>query len=530
MFDEGRYWSVTAEYAKAGQGLSQPVDKANPIWLTRRILGTAGRMDHSRTPVLDALDRFRERREISFSPPGHRQGRGAGARALEVLGPQVFAADIVANELDSRHDQGAALREAEKLMADAVGATHAFFSTCGSSLSVKAATLAVAGPGEQLVVGRDIHKSVASGLVFSGILPVWVEPSWDAHRHLAHPPGVGAYAAALDAAPDARGVLVTSPTPYGTCADLKGIAELCHARGLPVVVDEAWGAHLPFCDGLPSWAMDVGADVCVTSVHKMGGGLEQGSVFHLQGDLIDPAVLRSRADLLSTTSPSVLLYGAMDAWRQHMQGEGTALLAGAVQRSRRVREEIEQIEGLHVNDRADFCGPDKAFDLDPLQVVIDLQELGISGYQAADWLEENHRVGMHLADHRRVSAQLSFADQERDIDRLLAALRDLPAAARGMDNAPAVHVPDPAELRLDQVVRPRDAYFSPFETVPAAEAAGRVSTEILTPYPPGIPAVVPGERLDTAVIDYLRTGVRAGMVIPDAADGDIETLRVMRES
>ncbi|NUR28595.1 MAG: aminotransferase class I/II-fold pyridoxal phosphate-dependent enzyme [Catenulispora sp.] len=486
-------------------------------------------MDQFQTPILDALDRFRERREVSFSPPGHRQGRGAGVRATEVLGPQVFAADVVASELDSRQDEGASLKAAERLMADAVGAEHAFFSTCGSSLSVKAAMLAVANPGEPLLIGRDVHKSVASGLVLSGVVPVWVDPSWDRHRNLAHPPSPEAYAERLAAEPDARGALVTSPTPYGTCADIRTIVELCHARGLPVIVDEAWGAHLPFHDELPSWAMDVGADVCVTSVHKMGGGLEQGSVFHLQGDLVDPAKLASRAELLSTTSPSVLLYGAMDAWRQQMMARGKDLLDGALETADHVRREVELIDGLHVNGRSEFCGPGKAHDLDPLQVVIEVQELGITGYQAANWLEEHHRIGMHLADHRRISAQLSFADQPRDIERLLTALRDLSAAAGGLDPGPAVDVPDPAELRLTQAMLPREAYFAPFDTVPAAEAAGRISTEILTPYPPGIPAALPGERLDQAVIDYLRTGVRAGMVVPDATDKKIETLRVVRE-
>ncbi|NUP51948.1 MAG: aminotransferase class I/II-fold pyridoxal phosphate-dependent enzyme [Catenulispora sp.] len=485
-------------------------------------------MDQSQTPILDALDRFHERHEISFSPPGHRQGKGAGKRARDTLGPHVFAADILANELDSRHEEGATLREAEQLMADAVGADYAYFSTCGSSLSVKAATLAVAGPGEPLLIGRDVHKSVASGLVLSGILPVWIDPSWDPDRHLAHPPRPEAFAEALEAQPDAKGALVTSPTPYGTCADVKKIVEICHGRGLPVIVDEAWGAHLPFHDDLPSWAMDVGADVCVTSVHKMGGGLEQGSVFHLQGDLIDPDLLRSRADLLSTTSPSVLLYGAMDAWRQHMRADGAKLLDAALHRAASVRKEIETIPGLHVNDRSDFCGPGKAFDLDPLQVVIDVHDLGISGYRAADWLSEAHRIGMHLADHRRISAQLSFADHTEDIDRLLAALRALPEAAGELEDGPSVDVPDPTQLRLVQVMRPRDAYFAPFETVPATEAAGRIGVEILTPYPPGIPAVVPGEQLTEAVIDYLRTGRRAGMVVPDAADRDVETLRVVR--
>ena len=485
--------------------------------------------EQSTAPILDALDRFHERHEMSFSPPGHRQGQGAGARAAKSLGEQMFAADIVASELDSRHRQGATLAAAEQLMAQAVDAEHAFFSTCGSSLSVKAATLAVASPGEPLLIGRDVHKSVASGLVLSGVLPVWVDPSWDAERHLAHPPSPEAFAEALEAQPDARGALLTSPTPYGTCADVARIVELCHDRGLPVIVDEAWGAHLPFHSGLPSWAMDLGADLCVTSLHKMGGGLEQGSVFHLQGDLVDWEVLRSRADLLSTTSPSVLIYGAMDAWRHQMVTEGKELLEAALRRAERLRAEIERIDGLHVNDRADFCGPGKAVDLDPLQVVIDLDGLGITGYQAADWLSESRRIEMHLADHRRISAQLSYADHDEDLERLLSALRDLPDAARGMERGPTVDVPDPAQLRLVQVMRPRDAYFAPFETVPAEEAAGRIATEILTPYPPGIPAVVPGERLTEPVIDYLRTGVKAGMSVPDAADRKLESLRVVRE-
>lgn len=415
-------------------------------------------------------------------------------------------------------------------MAEAVGADHAYFTTCGSSLSVKAATLAVAGPGEHLLIGRDIHKSVASGLVLSGIRPVWVDPSWDPQRHLAHPPAPEAYAAALEANPDARGVLVTSPTPYGTCADLAAIVELCHARGLPVIVDEAWGAHLPFHDELPAWAMDVGADVCVTSVHKMGAGLEQGSVFHLQGDLVDAGSLRSRADLLSTTSPSVLLHGAMDAWRQQMTAEGTELLDAALRRSENLRHELGMIADMHVEGRSDFCGEGKAFDMDPLQVVIDIEGLGISGYRAANWLEDEHRIGVHLADHRRVSMQLSFADRPEDIDRLLAALRGLAVAAKDLEHGPAVDVPDPTRLRLVQEMRPRDAYFAPYETVPADQAAGRIGAEILTPYPPGIPAVVPGERLTEAVIDYLRTGVRAGMSVPDATDQSIDTLRVVRDN
>jgi len=150
--------------------------------------------------------------------------------------------------------------------------------------------------------------------------------------------------------PDAAGALIVSPSPYGTCADLTRIAEICHARGKPLIVDEAWGAHLPFHAGLPTWAMDAGADVCVVSVHKMGAGFEQGSVFHLQGDLVDEHRLSKCADLLMTTSPNVMVYAALDGWRRQMVERGRALFDGALALASEVRASIDDIEGVSVLD------------------------------------------------------------------------------------------------------------------------------------------------------------------------------------
>ncbi|MFH8438053.1 aminotransferase class I/II-fold pyridoxal phosphate-dependent enzyme [Streptomyces sp. NPDC018007] len=484
-------------------------------------------MDHSTAPVLDALLAYQDQDHLPFTPPGHKQGRGADPRVRAVLGDALFRADMLAvSGLDDRTTSRKVLERAERLMADAVGAEHTFFSTCGSSLSVKAAMLAVAGPHEKLLVSRDAHKSVVSGLILAGIRPVWVEPQWDARLHLAHPPTPDAFRAAFEAHPDARGALLTSPTPYGTCADIKAVAELCHARGVPLIVDEAWGAHLPFHPELPTWAMDAGADVCVTSVHKMGSGLEQGSVFHLQGDLITPATLASRADLLDTTSPSVLVYAAMDGWRRQMVEHGHRLMEESLARARRVRAAVQAVEGLHVNGREDFCSAGLAFDMDPLQIFIDLGEVKFSGYDAADWLRRNHRINLHTSDHRRINAQLTHADDESTTGRLLDGLRDLVAHADDLPPAPEIRVPDPRALRLEQVTLPRDAFFGEVEQVPADEAVGRVCAETLTPYPPGIPAALPGELLDQAVVDYLRTGVEAGMFVPDAADGTVATIRV----
>ncbi len=487
-------------------------------------------MDHSQAPVLDALAAYHADGQLPFTPPGHKQGSGADPRVRAVLGDAVFMSDVLAVAgLDDRTSSAHVLEHAQELMADAVGADHTFFSTCGSSLSVKAAMLSVAGPHEKLLVGRDAHKSVISGLILAGIRPVWVDPQWDAGRHLAHPPSPASYARMLEEHPDARGALVTSPTPYGTCADLAAIAELCHDHGVPLIVDEAWGAHLPFHPDLPAWAMNAGADVCVTSVHKMGSGLEQGSVFHLRGDRVGPDTLKSRADLLGTTSPSVLIYAGLDGWRRQMAEEGRELLDGALALSGRVRERLSAVDGLHVDGRDDFCGPGLGHDMDPLQVFVELDGLKISGYAAADWLRAHHRVNLHVADHRRASAQLTYADDAGSADRLVDAFADLAAHADDLRPTPEVDLPDPAQLRLDQVMLPRDAFFGRIEQVPVERAEGRLAAEVLTPYPPGIPAALPGERLDAAVLSYLRSGVAAGMVVPDAADPEATSIRVVAD-
>src|SRR4051794_40647699 len=333
-------------------------------------------MDHSQAPLLDALLNYHELDRYGFTPPGHRQGRGVDGRVLKVLGDQPFRDDVLASGgLDDRRMSNKYLKDAEDLMADAVGAETAWFSTCGSSLSVKAAMMAVAGGGGSLLIPRDSHKSGGAGLIFSGVQARWGTPQWDAERHISHPPSPQDYREIWERYPDAAGALVVSPSPYGTCADLEGIAKVCHERGKPLIVDEAWGAHLPFHEDLPSWAMDAGADVRVVSVHKMGAGFEQGSVFHLQGDLVDQDRLSACADLLMTTSPNLLIYGAMDGWRRQMVQHGHELFSAALQLARSLRSEIERLPDVEVLD-AELLGVEASHDLDRMQVLIDVSGTG----------------------------------------------------------------------------------------------------------------------------------------------------------
>src|SRR3954471_17240293 len=324
-------------------------------------------MDHSRVPVIEALQAFRERGDVVYGPPGQKQGRGTDPRVVEVLGEGVFASDVLTlNGLDDRRESQSVVKQAEELMADAVHAETAFFSTCGGSLSVKTAIMSVAGPGEKLLISRNAHKSVMAGVIVSGIVPIWVHPHFDERLALAHPPEPADVRQALQANPDAKGMLLISPTDWGTCADIAGVAEVCHEYGVPLIVDEAWGAHLPFSPDLPAWGMDAGADLVVTSVHKMGSAIEQSSCFHLQGDRVDPSVLKAREDLLGTTSSSSLVYATLDGWRRQMVEQGEQLLGTALARAARVRAVIADLPGLRLmGDQV--VGSGGAAELDPLR-------------------------------------------------------------------------------------------------------------------------------------------------------------------
>ncbi|MFF5754041.1 ornithine decarboxylase [Streptomyces longwoodensis] len=484
-------------------------------------------MDHSRVPVLEALEEFRRRGDIAYGPPGHKQGRGTDPRVAEVLGIDVFRSDVLSlNGLDDRRQSQGVLAQAQELMADAVGADQAFFSTCGSSLSVKTAMLSVAGPGEKLLLSRNAHKAVIAAVIINGVEPVWVHPRFDGERHVAHPPEPDDVRRRLREHPDAKGMLLITPTDWGTCADVAGVAEACHAFDVPLIVDEAWGAHLPFHPDLPPWGMYAGADLVVTSVHKMGGAVEQSSVFHLQYDRVAPEVLKQREDLLGTTSASSLVYASLDGWRRQMVEQGHDLLDGAIVRAKRVRELADGLPGLRVMGQ-EIVDEGLAASFDPLKIVIDVRELGVSGMQAAEWLRANCHIDVGGSDTCRISASITYADDDITEKRLTDALRTLTEHADEMEKLPEVRLPQPGVLELEQAMRPRDAFFATVEHVSAEQAVGRIAAETISPYPPGVPVVAPGEVITAEVVDYLRSGVDHGFLISDAADPTVKTLRVV---
>jgi arginine/lysine/ornithine decarboxylase len=479
-------------------------------------------------PLGEAIADFHERGALAFGIPAHRAGTGAVTPdAADWTGMGAFESDPgMNNGVDDRHQSWGVETTAMELFAEAVGADQTLFSTNGSTLNVHVAMLTVARPGEKIVMARNGHKSAFSALVLAGVEPVYVDPVYDEEWQVAH----GIEPAALDAAlrkhPDARAAIVFTPSYYGYSADVEALADVAHSRGVPLVTDDAWGLDYSFCSRLPPSALESGVDLAIGSVHKTLSGLGQTSVLSIQGDLIDSERLQLVFELEQSTSASALLISSIDAARRQFAREGEELLGAAIDRSRRLRATIAEIPGLAVMPEGLAPGPG-AKAADPTHVCVDVKALGLTGFSAADWLREHRHIHVELADHRRIMALVTFADDDQNLERLAQALLDLAEHHGEADPAPDFEVPPIAELRLPTQMLPREAFLGATEDVPWRQAAGRISAEMICPYPPGIPICAPGERLSPEVVEYLESVVAAGGMVEGAADETLETLRVV---
>jgi arginine decarboxylase len=483
--------------------------------------------DQTRAPLLDAIPAFHRRKAIAFTIPGHKQGPGASAEERATMGEACFAADIaVTGGLDDRKATQGLETAAADLAAKAWDAEEAQLSTNGSSLSVQAALMAVARPGEPLLMARNQHISALSGLVLSGIEPIFVAPELDEELEISHGLTPEAADAAFNANPDARGLVVVSPTYYGVAADIAGLAEVCHQRDVPLVVDQAWGAHFAFHPELPEHAATAGADLVVMSVHKTLGALAEASIVLRRRSLVDPERLSLAVMLLESTSASSLILSSLDGTRREMACNGRQRLGETLALARSARERIRRVDGIEVLG-AEVVGRPGAFGYDETKLVIDVRGLGVTGYAAADWLYAERGITMELADHRRVLAVLTIGDTKPRVDRLVDGIRDMAAWARNHQQPAAERsIPPVRDILTESVMRPRDAFFGAVKKIPLAESKGKIAAESVAPYPPGIPILAPGDRITAPIIDYLQRGARQGMMV-EASDTTMQTIRVV---
>jgi arginine/lysine/ornithine decarboxylase len=487
------------------------------------IASTAVPVDHARAPLVEALWRERELGTVPFTTPGHKGGAGVDPALRALLGEHLFATDVwLGTAAHDRH-----LRAAEMLAAAAWGAERTFFLGNGSSSGNHAFLLATAGPGDEVIVGRDLHTSFLTALVLTGARPVYVTPRL--HPELGVGLGIDPadVAAALEAHPAARLVALVSPTYWGVASDVAGVVEVAHTRGVPVYVDEAWGAHFVFHPSLPPAAMACGADGAVASVHKLLAGLSPAAILNARGGRVDLDRLATAVRMTQTTSPFVPLLASIDACRRQMARDGAVLLERAIALADAARRRIASVPGLRVLDAAALGLPPSRHDA--TRLVIDVQGLGRTGIEVERLLRGRYGVAPEMSDLVGIVCLVSVGDTAQSIDRLVSALQTLarerrPVASRTeglLRSSIAAGSPGP------QAMSPREAHFARTTAVTLTGAAGKVAAELVVPYPPGIPALTPGEVITAEKVAYLRQVARAGMHVCGAADPSLATIRAV---
>ena len=480
--------------------------------------------DQDRTPLFDAVTGYSKKRPAYFRIPGHRFENGIDPRFREAVGDGIFRLDLTETPLtDDLHNASGAIKEAEDLASDLWGSDYTHFLVNGSTCGNQVMVITTANNGGKICLPRNAHKSALMGLIIGGGKPVYImpqiDPEWGLHGGITP----GQVEEMFKENPDCRGVMVVSPTYYGVISDLEGIAEVCHRHGAVLMVDEAHGAHCYFSDALPKGALQAGADMCVQSIHKVTGSFTQSSMLHVKSSLVDRDALEANLHLVQSTSPSYLLMTSLDMARHDMAMRGAKMVDDARILASAARAEINTIKGMSCAGK-ELEGRSGIFRLDDTRLTISGDDIGITGFDLKRMLFDEYNVDVELADYRNALAIVTFANQKEDLDTLVAALRDISDRfCKGKPLPPMRHLPPQPEY----VISPREAYFGKKKRVAWEDAVGKISAEMIAPYPPGIPLIYPGERMSQEVWDFLEDVRRRKGHMHGPSDKDLNTLQTV---
>ena len=474
-------------------------------------------------PIYEALLEFKRRRVVPFDVPGHKRGRG-NPELAELLGEKCVSLDVNSMKpLDNLCNPVSVIREAEELTAEAFSAEHAFMMVNGTTSSVQAMVLSVCKAGDEIILPRNVHKSVINALILCGASPVYVEPKIHPEIGVALGMDLEALEQAIAQHPLAVAVLVNNPTYYGICSDLKAIVELAHSHGLKVLVDEAHGTHLYFGENLPLCAMKAGADMASVSMHKSGGSLTQSSIL-LTRNGMDPGHTRQIINLTQTTSASYLLLSSLDISRRNLALRGQESFAKVVEMAEYARREINSIGGYYAYGRELIDGRN-VVDYDVTKLCVYTQGIGLTGIEVYDLLRDEYDIQIEFGDIGNILAYISIGDRLRDIERLVGALADIKR----------LYERDPSGLFFGDFIQPTVVYspqrsfYADKESLPIRKTAGRVCGEFVMCYPPGIPLLAPGELVTEEIIDHILYAREKGCSLQGAADPCVDLLQVIKE-
>lgn len=485
----------------------------------------------ARAPLFEALRDYAAKDMAAFHTPGHKQGRSIPAEFKALVGENVFRIDLTElPEVDNLHDPDGVIKEAQALAAEAYGADASFFLVNGSTTGNNVMVMTVCDPGDKIIIPRNAHKSVLGGIILSGAKPAYVRPVWDDRLCVAHCLTPEAVSAAIQEHPDAKAVLLVHPTYFGGVGDLRRIADICHAHGIPLLVDEAHGPHFHFHPELPTSAIEAGADMVVQSTHKIVSGMTQASLLHIRTDRVNVNRVRNVLQLIHSTSPSYVLMASLDVARRQLALEGRKLLSETIETAEWARAELNAIPGVYVFGR-ETIGPEGIFDLDVTKLTINVTGLGMTGFDALDLLNERFDVQSEMATLHNVLLLVTLGNDRRDLERVVSAFRTLSeqAAADGRLGTSSLPtgLPMPSGVPV-AAMTPREAFFAETETIDFLASAGRVCAEIVAPYPPGIPILAPGEVISQGAVEYLQVVHEMGGFINGPEDVRLRTIKVVK--
>lgn len=479
-------------------------------------------LSQKRAPIYEALEEFKRRRVVPFDVPGHKRGRG-NPELTALLGEKCVTMDVNSMKpLDNLCHPVSVIRDAERLAAEAFHAAHAFLMVGGTTSAVQSMILSVAKRGEKIILPRNVHRSVMGAMVLCGAVPVYVNPECDARLGIPLGMSVSAVEEAIRKHPDAKAVLVNNPTYYGICSDIKRITDLAHQNSMLCLADEAHGTHFYFGEGLPLSAMDAGADMAAVSMHKSGGSLTQSSLL-LTGPAMQEGHVRQIINLTQTTSGSYLLLSSLDISRRNLALRGRETFEKVKELAEYARGEINAIGGYYAFSR-ELVNGDSIFDFDVTKLSVNTLNIGLAGIEVYDLLRDEYDIQIEFGDLGNILAYVSIGDRMREIERLVSALSEIRRrfAKDGADLMEQEYI-DP-----EVAVSPQDAFYAEKESLPIEETAGRVCSEFVMCYPPGIPILAPGERITRPILDYIAYAKEKGCSMTGPEDSKIECLNVLK--
>ena len=480
-------------------------------------------MNQSKAPIYEALERFRKLRVVPFDVPGHKRGRG-NPELRNFLGERCVEMDVNAMKpLDNLCHPVSVIREAEEITAEAFGADQAFFMVGGTTSSVQAMMLTACKRGDKIILPRNVHRSVLNALVLCGAHAVYVNPDIDTELGISLGMPMSSIKQAIRENPDAKAILVNNPTYYGICSNLREIVKLAHAHGMLVLADEAHGTHFYFGDNLPISAMAAGADMASVSMHKSGGSLTQSS-FLLTSDTVRSGYVRQIINLTQTTSASYLLMGSLDISRRNLALHGKEIFARTLQLAQYARDEINAMGGYRAFS-TELINGDSVFDFDRTKLSVNTLGIGLAGIEVYDILRDEYDIQIEFGDLGNILAYLSIGDRLQDVERLVGALAEIHRRFR----KPSTGLLSQEYVAPEVAMSLQDAFYAEKEPLPIAESLGRISSEFVMCYPPGIPILAPGERVTEAVLRYIAYAKEKGCSMTGPEDADIQVLNVIKE-